>query len=120
FLWSLASVLTAPSPLFVIVTPPFFLHDEPIRVNGVVGLVVGFIGVVILTSRDLTIGDSDRTGEIALLGAAFSYAVGAVYARRNMRGVAPLIPAVFQVSFALVVAGAVALLTEHPWDARPD
>lgn len=117
---SLAAILTAPVPLFVIVIAPLFLHDEPIRVNGVVGLVVGFIGVVVLTSRDLAIGDSDLTGEIALLGAAFSYGVGAVYARRNMRGVHPLIPAVFQVSFALVVSGVIALLTERPWDARPD
>lgn len=46
--------------------------------------------------------------------------VGAVYARRNMRGVHPLIPAVFQVSFALLVAGAIAILAERPWDARPD
>jgi drug/metabolite transporter (DMT)-like permease len=117
---SLAAILTAPVPLFAIVIAPLFLHDEPIRVNGVIGLVVGFIGVVILTSRDLAIGDSDLTGEIALLGAAFSYAVGAVYARRNMRGVPPLIPAVFQVTFALLVSGAVALLSEHPWDVTPD
>lgn len=117
---SLAAILTAPVPLFAIVIAPLFLHDEPIRVNGVVGLVVGFIGVVILTSRDLAVGDADLTGEIALLGAAFSYAVGAVYARRNMRGVHPLIPAVFQVTFALLVSGAIALIAEHPWDARPD
>ena len=117
---SLAAILTAPVPLFAIVIAPLFLHDEPIRVNGVVGLVVGFIGVVVLTSRDLTVGDSDLTGEIALLGAAFSYAVGAVYSRRNMRGVHPLIPAVFQVTFALLVSGAIALVAEHPWDARPD
>ena len=117
---SLAAILTAPVPLFAIVIAPLFLHDEPIRVNGVIGLVVGFVGVVILTSRDLTIGDSDLTGEIALLGAALSYAVGAVYARRNMRGVHPLIPAVFQVTFALLVSGAVAIVAERPWDARPD
>lgn len=117
---SLAAILTAPVPLFAIIIAPLFLHDEPIRVNGVVGLAIGFVGVVILTSRDLTIGNSDLTGEVALLGAAFSYAVGAVYARRNMRGVPPLIPAVFQVSFALLVSGAIALLSEHPWDARPD
>jgi drug/metabolite transporter (DMT)-like permease len=117
---SLAAILTAPVPLFAIVIAPFFLHDEPIRVNGVIGLLVGFVGVVILTSRDLAIGDSDLSGEIALLGAAFSYAIGAVYARRNMRGVPPLIPAVFQVSFALVVSGVIALLVERPWDARPD
>jgi drug/metabolite transporter (DMT)-like permease len=117
---SLAAILTAPVPLFAIVIAPFFLHDEPIRVNGVVGLLVGFVGVVILTSRDLAIGDSDLAGEIALLGAAFSYAIGAVYARRNMRGVPPLIPAVFQVSFALVVSGVIALLAERPWEAQPD
>jgi drug/metabolite transporter (DMT)-like permease len=117
---SLAAILTAPVPLFAIVIAPLFLHDEPIRVNGVVGLVVGFIGVVILTSRDLTVGDADLTGEIALLGAALSYAVGAVYARRHMRGVTPLIPAVFQVTFALLVSGAVAIVAEQPWNARPD
>ena len=117
---SLAAILTAPVPLFAIVIAPFFLHDEPIRVNGVIGLLVGFVGVVILTSRDLAIGDSDLSGEIALLGAAFSYAIGAVYARRNMRGVPPLIPAVFQVSFALLVSGLIALLTERPWEAQPD
>jgi drug/metabolite transporter (DMT)-like permease len=117
---SLAAILTAPVPLFAIVIAPFFLHDEPIRVNGVIGLLVGFVGVVILTSRDLTIGDADLTGEIALLGAAFSYAVGAVYARRNMRGVPPLIPAVFQVSFALLVSGLIALVLERPWEAQPD
>jgi drug/metabolite transporter (DMT)-like permease len=117
---SLAAILTAPVPLFAIVIAPLFLHDEPIRVNGVVGLLVGFVGVVILTSRDLTIGDSDLSGEIALLGAAISYAIGAVYARRNMRGVNPLIPAVFQVTFALLVSAAIALLTERPWEARPD
>ena len=117
---SLAAILTAPVPLFAIVIAPFFLHDEPIRVNGVIGLLVGFVGVVILTSRDLSVGDSDLSGEIALLGAAFSYAIGAVYARRNMRGVPPLIPAVFQVSFALLVSGVIALAAERPWEARPD
>jgi len=63
---------------------------------------------------------SDITGEIALLGAALSYAIGAVYARRTMRGVPPMIPAVFQVTFALLIAGTIAIVFEHPWDARPD
>ena len=53
--------------------------------------------------------DSDLTGEIALLGAAFSYAVGAVYSRRNVRGIPPMIPAVFQVTFAAIITGAIAL-----------
>ncbi len=117
---SIAAILTSAVPLFAIIIAPLFLHDEPIRLNGLVGLAVGFIGVVVLTSRDLGAAGGDVVAEIALLGAALSYAVGAVYARHNMRGVPPMIPAVFQVTFALLIAGTVALLFEHPWTARPD
>ena len=117
---SLAAILTSPVPLFAIVLSSLFLADEPMRVNGVVGLVVGFIGVVIITSRGLTGAGSSVIGELALLGAAFSYACGAVYSRRNVRGLAPMIPAVFQVTFAAIITGTIALLFEHPWTATPD
>jgi drug/metabolite transporter (DMT)-like permease len=117
---SLAAILTSPVPLFAIVLSSLFLYDEPMRVNGVVGLVVGFIGVIIITSRGLTGEGSSVAGEIALLGAAFSYACGAVYSRRNVRGLAPMIPAVFQVTFAALITGTLALVLEHPWTARPD
>ena len=117
---SLAAILTSPVPLFAIVLSAIFLADEPMRVNGLVGLVVGFVGVVIVTSRGLTGAGSSITGEIALLGAAFSYAAGAVYSRRNVRGIAPMIPAVFQVTFAAIITGTIAILFEHPWTATPD
>jgi drug/metabolite transporter (DMT)-like permease len=117
---SLAAILTSPVPLFAIVLSALFLHDEPMRVNGLVGLVVGFVGVVIITSRGLTGAGSSLVGEIALLGAAFSYAAGAVYSRRNVRGLPPMIPAVFQVSFAALITGVIAILLEHPWEATPD
>jgi drug/metabolite transporter (DMT)-like permease len=117
---SIAAILTSAVPLFVIVIAPLFLHDEPIRVNGIAGLVIGFVGVVVLTSNELSLTNSDLTGEIALLGAALSYAVGAVYSRRNMRGIPPMIPAVFQVTFALIISGAIALILEAPWEATPD
>src|SRR6476646_4241470 len=117
---SLAAILTSPVPLFAIILSALFLADEPIRVNGVAGLIVGFVGVIIITSPGLTSGNSSITGELALLGAAFSYAVGAVYSRRNVRGLPPMIPAVFQVSFAAIIVSVCALLFEHPWTATPD
>jgi len=40
---SLAAILTSPVPLFAIVLSSLFLYDEPMRVNGVVGLLVGLI-----------------------------------------------------------------------------
>ena len=117
---SLAAILTSPVPLFAIVLSALFLPDEPMRVNGLVGLIVGFIGVVIITSRGLTGAGSSVVGELALLGAALSYAAGAVYSRRNVRGIPPMIPAVFQVTFAALIVGFFAIVLEHPWDARPD
>jgi drug/metabolite transporter (DMT)-like permease len=117
---SLAAILTAPVPLFAIVLSALFLHDEPLRVNGLAGLLVGFVGVIIVTSPGLTGAGSSLVGEIALLGAAFSYAVGAVYSRRYVRGLRPMIPAVLQVTFAALITGSIALLTERPWEASPD
>jgi drug/metabolite transporter (DMT)-like permease len=40
-----------------------------------------------------------------LLGAALSYALGGVYARRFVHGLRPMIPALFQVFFAMLMAG---------------
>ncbi len=117
---SMAAILTSPVPLFAIVLSSIFLADEPIRVNGLVGLVVGFIGIVILVSPGLTGAGSSLTGDLALLGAAFSYGAGAVYSRRNVRGLRPMIPAVFQVTFAMLITGTLAILTEQPWTATPD
>ena len=116
---SLASILNGTVPLFVIVIAALFLHDEPITVNRVVGLLIGFVGVVILTSRGLgSIGQSNLAGELALIGSAISYAVGNVYARRNVQGLRPMIPAVFQVGFALVITTVLAFTFERPLELR--
>ena len=118
---SLAAILTSPVPLFAIVLSAMFLRDEPMRVNGVAGLLLGFVGVVIITSRGLDgTDDSPLIGQLALLGATFSYAAGAVYSRRNVRGLPTIIPAVFQVTFAAAITSVLAIALEQPWNARPD
>lgn len=117
---SLAAILTSPVPLFAIVLSALFLHDEPIRLNGLAGLAVGFVGVIIITSRGLTGEGASIQGELALLGATISYAAGAVYSRRNVRGLPPMVPAVMQVSFAAAITTTIALLVEQPWTATPD
>ena len=117
---ALAAIIAASVPLFVIVIAPAFLPDEPIRVNGVIGLLIGFVGILILVSPGLTNVGGNPAGELALIGASLSYAIGNIYNRRNVRGLPPLIPAVFQVTFALLIVGVIALVVEHPWEARPD
>ena len=117
---SLASVINSAVPLFVIVIAALFLRDEQITVNRLVGLVVGFVGVAILVGLDITnLGSANTVGEIALVGATISYAVGGVYSKAHVHGLRPMIPALFQVFFGFVVVSVLALLTEHPFAAVP-
>ena len=117
---ALAAILNGAVPLFVIVFAAFFLHDEPITVNRLAGLAIGYAGVIILVSRSLGAGMSQSSlqGELALIGSTAFYGAGAVYARRNVRGLRPMIPALFQVLFAFVMVTILAAVFEHPWTVR--
>jgi drug/metabolite transporter (DMT)-like permease len=118
---ALAAILNSTVPLLVIVIAPMFLPDEPIRLNGLVGLAIGFIGVVLIVSPGLAGAAGTITGQLALLGSSTSYAIGNVYARRNVRGLPPMIPAVLQVTVALLIVGTLALALERPWEtSHPD
>ena len=112
---ALASILTATVPLTVIVLAPMFLPDERITLPKIAGLALGFAGVIMLVAPDLVnLSDSDLTGELMMLGAAICYGIGNVYSKRNVRGLRPMIPALFQVVFAAAIIVPMALAVEHP------
>ena len=112
---SLAAVINGAVPLFVIVIAALFLKGETVTVNRLVGLAIGFVGVAILVGIDITDFSSANTiGELALLGATISYAIGNVYAKAHVHGLRPMIPAVFQVFFGLLVTGVLAFAIERP------
>jgi drug/metabolite transporter (DMT)-like permease len=115
---AVAAILNGGVPLFTIVIAALFLHDEPITVNRIFGLLIGYAGVILLVGRGFGSGGGEGaiSGELALLGSTASYGLGAVYARRNVRGLRPMIPALFQVLFAFVITGVIALLIERPFD----
>jgi drug/metabolite transporter (DMT)-like permease len=114
---ALASILNATVPLTVIVIAPLFLPDERVTVARVLGLAIGFAGVVMLVAPDLVnAGDGDPTGELMMLGSSMCYGIGNVYARRNVRGLSPTIPALFQVGFAMLIIVPMALVIDRPFD----
>jgi drug/metabolite transporter (DMT)-like permease len=114
---ALAAILNAAVPLFVIVIAAIFLRDERITINRLAGLAVGFVGVAILVGFDPgdLAGSGMGAGELALIGSTISYAIGAVYSRRNIHGLRPMIPALFQVGFALVMVSILTLVFEKPF-----
>lgn len=113
---ALASILNATVPLFVIILAPMFLPDEGITWPRVAGLAVGFAGVILLVAPDLVnVQDQDLTGELLLIGSSISYAIGNVYAKRNVHGLAPRIPALFQVFLAALIIVPAALVFDRPF-----
>lgn len=98
---AVASILNATVPLFTIVIAHLFLSDDRMSMQRVIGLFVGFIGVIVLLSKDLTAGaHSSIWGQAAVILASIFYAASSVYARRKtqsapglVRGAAPLVSA---------------------------
>jgi drug/metabolite transporter (DMT)-like permease len=112
---ALAAILNSTVPLITIVLAAFLLHDEPATLNRLVGVVVGFAGVFVITSPSLAgAPESNLLAELAILGSSLCYAIGAIYARHNVRGLEPMVPAFFQVFFAFIVTAVAALLVESP------
>lgn len=100
----LASILNATTPLFTIVIASIW-DDEVFTVIRGVGVIVGFAGVSLLIDVDVRDLLADNLlAELAVLGASASYAVGAVWVRRTLRG-----PSSHQLAAGQLVAGAVLL-----------
>lgn len=82
---ALASIVQATVPLFSLLIAHFALPDEKINPQKLVGLALGFAGVVILATR--TAGDGKENsliGMLAIVAASLSYAIFTVYSRRTL------------------------------------
>ena len=113
---AIAAIINGAVPLIVILLAALVLHDEPITLGRLIGLLVGYAGVIVIVSPGLaTSTGSEISGELALVGSTISYGIGAVYTRHTMRGLRPMIPAFFQVGFAFVIVAVLALVNERPF-----
>lgn len=98
---AVASILNASVPLFTILLAHYLLHDDRMTARKVIGLLVGFGGVIVLLSKDLQPGGHNSIlGQAAVLIASLFYAGSTVYARLKtehvpglVRGTAPLLTA---------------------------
>jgi drug/metabolite transporter (DMT)-like permease len=97
-----ASILNSTTPLFTLVIAHFFLEDERMNLPRAIGLLVGFIGILLLFSRDVGAEGfrSSVLGQAAVVAAAISYAGSSVFARRPFRH----IPLLVQASIPLFAA----------------
>lgn len=78
----LASILNATTPLFTVVVATCLLTDERATPLKVLGVVIGFLGVVVMIGLPASSEPTPWLPQLAILGAAMSYAFGGVYGRR--------------------------------------
>ncbi len=102
-----ASILDATVPLFTILAAHFMLHDDKMTTPKVLGLLLGFAGVVVLMSKDIGVSTGSLLGQLAVVLACVFYAASSIIARLYteeipgiMRSMGPLVSATVTMSVA--------------------
>ena len=97
---AVASILDATVPLFTILIAHFLLQDDKMTMPKVLGLLIGFAGVIVLMSKDIGASTGSLLGQIAVIVASMFYAGSSVYVRRTtedthglLRSAGPLVSA---------------------------
>jgi drug/metabolite transporter (DMT)-like permease len=84
----LAAVLQSTASLFTLVVAHFVFADERINMQKIIGLVVGFGGIIILSSGAIEGGEINTSfllGQFGMMGASLCYAIFTVYSRTVIR-----------------------------------
>jgi len=110
----LAAVLFSTFPLFVAVMAHLWLPGERLRLISVLGVLMGFAGVVIIFSEDLThlAGRQTRWAAIVFLISPIVSAVANVVVKRWGAGFHPISLTAVPMAMTAVIMGGVAALVE--------
>jgi len=112
----LAAILTAAAPIFSVIVAGVCLKDEPVTRSRLLGAVLGLVGVAALIGPSALAGlDANLLAQLAVLGAALSYAFAGVYARRFTRmNIDPIVAASGQLLMSSLIMILLVLAFEAP------
>jgi drug/metabolite transporter (DMT)-like permease len=111
----LASILNSTTPLFTVVLAHLLTRDEKLTANRAAGVLAGILGVAVMIGPDALSGlSSNVQAQLAVLGAALSYAFAGIYGRR-FQGLPPLVTASGQVTATTILMLPVMLVADQPW-----
>ena len=113
----LAAILNAMTPFFTILVAHFATSDEQISYNKIVGVLLGLAGVVVLIGVDALGGfNASILAMLACLGAAFSYALAAIFGRQFKRmNLQPATSAFGQVTASSLLLLPIVIIVDSPW-----
>ena len=113
----LASILNAATPLFTVLAAHVLTKEEKLSDVKLAGTIAGLAGVAALLGPDLLTGvGANALAEFAVLTAALSYALAAIFARRMPAlGLKPIDVAAGQATAAALLLAPFALALDRPW-----
>ncbi|WP_420642796.1 DMT family transporter [Candidatus Leptofilum sp.] len=114
---ALASILNGTTPIFTIVIAHFFAADDRLTPTKLIGVLIGFGGLMLLISPSFV--DGLQASTLGLLGVALAavlYGVAIVYTRNNLRGLPPLVAPAGQMILASLYLLPLSLLIERPYN----
>jgi drug/metabolite transporter (DMT)-like permease len=111
----LAAILNATTPFFTVLVANLLTPDEKLSWNRFLGALVGLAGVGAMMGADLFAPSSGSLiSQLAIIGAAVSYAFASVFGRRFVK-VSPVITAAGQTAASSLIMLPVMLAIDRPW-----
>ncbi len=112
---ALASILNASTPLWTVILAHFFTADERLVPNRLSGVIFGLVGVVVVIGPDVLMElGLNVLAQLAVVGAAISYAFAGIYGKR-FKGISPIVTAAGQLTCTTLMVIPVALFVDRPW-----
>jgi drug/metabolite transporter (DMT)-like permease len=117
---SLAAILNATTPVFSVILAHFLTRDEPLTKRRLAGVLFGWGGVIILIGIESLNGVGMKiAGQAAVLGAAFLYAISAIFGRR-FKDIDPVVVAAGMLSGSTLIMVPLVSVFEQPFTLNPD
>ena len=109
----LASILNCTTAFFGVIVAGIFLQDEPLTTRKIIGALFGILGVAVIMGIDALINfDLRNLAQLAVLGAALSYAFAGVWGKRFLSSHPPIMNACGMLMGSTLLMIPLVLLTE--------
>jgi len=110
----LASILNATTPLFAVIVAHFLTADEKLTPSRLAGVVIGFIGTVVMIGPAALGGlGAETLAQLAILTAALTYGFASLYGRR-FKGLPPVVIACGQVTCSTFLLLPIVFFVDQP------